>query len=109
MLDYILDRLQEPSTWRGIVLLLTALGVSFSPDAQEAIISVGLSIAGLIGILTKDQKTPPAPTEKEIEAVQQDQEKKVEKIIKEKKNAKSKKSVESSSDADFFGDGDGSD
>lgn len=49
MRDYLLARLQEPSTWRGLVLIATALGAVLSPDQQEAIVSGGLLLAGLVG------------------------------------------------------------
>lgn len=51
---YLLERLQEASTWRGLVLVATACGAILSPEQQEAIITVGLLITGLIGSLTKD-------------------------------------------------------
>lgn len=51
--DYILDRAKEPSTWRGLCLFLTAIGVPVAPEYMEAIVSVGLSLSGLIGMLTK--------------------------------------------------------
>lgn len=54
-MKYILDRLSEPSTWRGILSLLTALGVKLRPDLAEAIISGGLSAMGLINILRKEK------------------------------------------------------
>lgn len=50
--DYLLDRLREPSTWRGIVMLLTGLGVGISPELAESIIAVGVSLAGVIGVVT---------------------------------------------------------
>lgn len=56
MKQYILDRAKEPSTWRGLILLLTAAGVPLAPELQSAIISVGLAIAGLIGVATPDQR-----------------------------------------------------
>lgn len=55
MKDYLIDRLQEPSTWRGITLLLTAIGVPLAPGLSDAIISAGLAIAGLIGVASKDK------------------------------------------------------
>lgn len=55
MKQYILNRLREPSTWRGIVLLTTAFGVPLHPELQEAIIATGLAITGLIGVATKDK------------------------------------------------------
>jgi hypothetical protein len=54
MKAYILERLKEPSTWRGIVLLLTAIGVPIAPGMADMIISAGLAVAGLIGAVTPD-------------------------------------------------------
>lgn len=54
MKSYILARAKEPSTWRGLVLLLTAAGVPLAPAMAEAIISAGLALAGLIGVATPD-------------------------------------------------------
>lgn len=54
MKSYLIDRAKEPSTWRGIVLLLTAVGVPMAPAMSEAIVSVGLAVAGLIGVVTAD-------------------------------------------------------
>jgi hypothetical protein len=55
MKDYFLARAKEPSTWRGAILFLTAIGVPLAPQLQEAIISAGLGIAGLIGVVTADK------------------------------------------------------
>ena len=55
MLDYILNRLGEASTWRGIILLATALGATFSPEQTAAIITFGLGLAGVIGAFFKDK------------------------------------------------------
>jgi hypothetical protein len=52
-LFYILDRLSENSTWRGILLVATALGVSLSPQHQEAIVGAGLGLVGAINIFRK--------------------------------------------------------
>lgn len=51
---YLLDRLKEASTWRGIALLLTAFGVQVAPDVQEAVISAGIAVAGAVGVLFPD-------------------------------------------------------
>jgi hypothetical protein len=56
MKQYILDRAREPSTWRGAILFLTAIGVPIAPQLAEAIVTAGLGLAGLIGILTPDSK-----------------------------------------------------
>ena len=57
MRDYLIARLQEPSTWRGLVLIATALGAVLSPDQQEAIVTAGLLVAGLIGAAVPDQSS----------------------------------------------------
>ncbi len=55
MKNYLLDRLREPSTWRGLVLLVTACGVPLKPELQDAIIATGLATAGLIGVVSQDK------------------------------------------------------
>lgn len=55
MKSYILSRAKEPSTWRGAILFLTAIGVPIAPQLGEAIVTAGLGIAGLIGIFAPDK------------------------------------------------------
>lgn len=55
MKAYVIERMKEPSTWRGIIMLLTAIGVPVAPAMADAIISVGLAVAGLIGVATPDK------------------------------------------------------
>lgn len=55
MKQYLIDRMKEASTWRGIVLLLTAVGVPVAPEMQTAIVSAGLGLAGLLGAITPDK------------------------------------------------------
>jgi uncharacterized transporter YbjL len=55
MKAYILERAKEPSTWRGLILFLTAIGVPVAPALAESIITVGLGLAGLIGVVTADK------------------------------------------------------
>ena len=57
MKGYVLARLKEPSTYRGIVFCLTAFGVALSPEQTKAIIMIGLFIAGLLGAITPDRDT----------------------------------------------------
>jgi hypothetical protein len=42
--------LGDASTWRGFVLIATALGVRLEPEQQDAIVAAGLALAGLIGV-----------------------------------------------------------
>jgi len=53
MKQYILDRAREPSSWRGLVLFLTAIGVPVAPELANHIVTVGLGVAGIIGMSSK--------------------------------------------------------
>jgi hypothetical protein len=52
---FIINRLSEASTMRGIVMFVTgALGFHLAPEVMGAVVSVGVSLAGLIGVLMPD-------------------------------------------------------
>jgi hypothetical protein len=55
-MSYLFDRLSENSTWRGLVMLATALGVQLDPSQANAIIAVGLALVGLINVFRKQAK-----------------------------------------------------
>lgn len=59
-IDWIVNRLSENSTWRGIILIVTAAGVGLNPEQQNAIIVAGLAIVGLINVLRKSPASPDA-------------------------------------------------
>ncbi len=46
--------LSEPSTYRGLVWLLTAAGLALSPEQQTAIVGAGAALTGLIGAFFTD-------------------------------------------------------
>lgn len=52
-MNWLLDRLGESSTWRGIILLATGLGLKLDPERGEAIVSLGLALVGAINIFRK--------------------------------------------------------
>jgi hypothetical protein len=52
----IVERLAESSTWRGLFMIATAVGVAVSPEMQNAIVALGMSIVGLIGVLTSSKQ-----------------------------------------------------
>jgi pimeloyl-CoA synthetase len=54
-LNYILARLSESSSWRGIILILVAAGIRIDPEIQEGILAAGLSAVGLINLLRKEK------------------------------------------------------
>ena len=51
-MNWLISRFKEPSTYRGLVWLLTAFGVTLKPEVWEQITAVGMAVAGLIGVLT---------------------------------------------------------
>ena len=56
MKDYILARAKEPSTWRGVLFLLTSAGIGIAPELATLIVSVGTGVAGILGVITADKK-----------------------------------------------------
>lgn len=60
---FLIARLSEPSTYKGAILAATGLGCYVRPEIGAAITSIGLGVAGLIGVLTADPATPTASAE----------------------------------------------
>ena len=56
----ILNRFSETSTWRGLILLATSLGMTIQPDYHEHIIAIGIALVGIINVLRRDKKIPKA-------------------------------------------------
>lgn len=55
MKEFFLNRLKEPSTWRGLTLVATAFGMSLNQDQAYAIASLGMALAGGIGAVSPDR------------------------------------------------------
>lgn len=53
LINIALERLSENSTWRGIILVSTALGLKLEPALQEQILVAGLGLVGLINVIRK--------------------------------------------------------
>ena len=64
MFKYLCKRLSERSTWLGLIAFATACGVELEVALTEQIIAAGVALAGLVGILTKDQQQETATGEK---------------------------------------------
>lgn len=60
MTEWLLARLREPSSWRGIIWLLTAMGVTLSPEAWEYVVAAGMALAGLLGVFLADPDPDPS-------------------------------------------------
>jgi hypothetical protein len=52
-MQWIIERLNEPSTWRGLVALITAAGITLSPEQAAAITAAGLAGIGLVNVFRK--------------------------------------------------------
>lgn len=57
LIDFLKSRvkLNEASTWRGFIAILTALGVALTPEQKEAIIAAGLALIGIMGAFFPDK------------------------------------------------------
>jgi hypothetical protein len=53
IVNIVIERLSENSTWRGLILVGTALGLKLEPELQNQIVMAGLSLVGLINIVRK--------------------------------------------------------
>lgn len=53
IVNIVLQRLSENSTWRGLILVATALGLKLDPELQNAILAAGLGAIGLINVIRK--------------------------------------------------------
>lgn len=54
-MDYVLARIKEPSTWRGLIAVLGLVGVNIAPEIQAQIISTGVALYGIIQIFRKEK------------------------------------------------------
>ena len=63
---FMLRRLKEPSTWAGIVTVVTAMaGWNIEPDQREAVIAFGVSLVGvLLAFVRESGETDAAKAEK---------------------------------------------
>jgi hypothetical protein len=53
---YIFERLQEPSTWRGLALFLGAVGVHLQPELVPAIGTAVTAAIGAVEVIRKEIK-----------------------------------------------------
>jgi hypothetical protein len=56
MLQFILDRAKEPSTYAGVATLLTAAGIHYTTDIFNAAVAVAVAVAGLVAVLLPEKK-----------------------------------------------------
>ncbi len=46
--NYLIARFKEPSTWKGLTVMLAATGVNMAPDLALSIASIGAIAVGAI-------------------------------------------------------------
>jgi hypothetical protein len=56
IVSYLIERGREPSTWRGVALILSAVGASLSEKHAEALLIAGVLLSGAIGAGVPDKK-----------------------------------------------------
>lgn len=56
-MNYIINRLKEASTWRGIFLLVAgAFGLDLGTNSAELAIAIGVAASGAVGAMFPDTK-----------------------------------------------------
>lgn len=54
-MNYLLARLFEPSTWRGLISLATIFGLKIAPDQADAVLTAGVSVYSAINIFRREK------------------------------------------------------
>ena len=57
MVQYVLSRLKEPSTWAAIATVAVGLGITIDAELVQAICTAGAAIAAVLAILIKEVGT----------------------------------------------------
>jgi len=53
-MDWFTDRLKEPSTWRGLLMIATGgASAAVPPDLIMQVVTTGLTLSGVVGAATK--------------------------------------------------------
>lgn len=58
MLENFIVLLSETSTWRGIIAIATAIGITLAPEQQNALMALGLAGIGTINVFRREAKKP---------------------------------------------------
>ncbi len=56
MFDTIIKYLKQPSTWKGLIGLLGAIGISLNPDQIAVIIPAIIGVVGVIEVFVDEDK-----------------------------------------------------
>ena len=55
MLLWLLDRAKERSTWMGLFSLAGAVGLVFTPEHKELVITAAVAVVAAIAAMTRDK------------------------------------------------------
>ncbi|CAB4171508.1 hypothetical protein UFOVP1349_37 [uncultured Caudovirales phage] len=55
ILQYAIDRADEPSTWIGIGSMFTAIGWAINPETWQAISYIGMGVGGFAAMVLKEK------------------------------------------------------
>ena len=56
LLDYILARAKEPSSYKGMLALAAALGLQIDPAQSSAVVSAVLALIGVWEVFRRERK-----------------------------------------------------
>ena len=51
-----LNRLREPSTWAGVGILLSLVGINLAPADAQALVNGGVGLASLLAIFIGEKR-----------------------------------------------------
>jgi len=54
-MEFIFNRMREPSTWSGLASLAVAFGLGIPPGTVEAVTQLGVGIAGLAAVFLRER------------------------------------------------------
>lgn len=56
LITYAKARLNEPSTWSGVIKLATALAIYLQPDKTEQILGLGIAVNGVFNVTSQETR-----------------------------------------------------
>lgn len=55
-ITWALARLKEPSSWAGLAALMGSLGLTLSAAQSQALITLGIAVAGFVAVMMPEKK-----------------------------------------------------
>ena len=70
-MNWLIRRMREASTWRGLIILAGIAGYNMSPELSDQIIALGTGAIGLVEIIRREKENGTA-TVVEADSINQD-------------------------------------